>query len=148
VSEWHGLVSSPFPVPPIFGRPVWFQSDTSCRADYLSLSRLNWQTFNEEQLDLWQGITLYHAPGHTPGLCIMQVNLPKDGTWIWTTDQYHVRENYHDDHPHGWLIRDYRSWIDSGKKIKRLQRLFQANLIFGHDYGVAEEFIKAKKFYE
>lgn len=78
----------------------------------------------------------------------MQVNLPYDGTWIWTTDQYHVRENYYDDHPHGWLIRDYNSWVRSGKMIKRLQRLFQAKLIFGHDYDIASEYINTKHFYE
>lgn len=121
---------------------------TNIRPDYLNLSKLRWETFNEERLDLWQGITIYHAPGHTPGLSIMQVNLPNDGTWIWTTDQYHVRENYYDDHPHGWLIRDYNSWVRSGKMIKRLQRLFQAKLIFGHDYDIANEHINTKPFYE
>ncbi|RAQ93887.1 metallo-beta-lactamase superfamily protein [Stemphylium lycopersici] len=41
---------------------------------------LNWQTFAGEKLELVQGITLYHAPGHTPGLVVMQVNLPNSGT--------------------------------------------------------------------
>ena len=105
---------------------------------------MNWQTFNDAQLDICTGITLYHCPGHTPGLCIMQVNLQHDGTFIWTTDQYHVRENYELDHAHGWLLRDHRKWLDSGKFIRRLQRSFSARLIFGHDYGTAEALITEK----
>ncbi|KAJ5668452.1 uncharacterized protein N7477_007022 [Penicillium maclennaniae] len=118
-------------------------------SEYLNLNgTLNWQTFNDSQVDLCTGITLYHCPGHTPGLCIMQVNLAADGTFIWTTDQYHVRENYESNWAHGWLLRDYRSWIDSGKFIRRLQKAFSAKLIFGHDYATADELIQAKKYYE
>ncbi|KAI9372225.1 beta-lactamase-like protein [Aspergillus egyptiacus] len=117
--------------------------------DYLKLDgTLNWQTFHETQLDLCTGLTLYHCPGHTPGLCIMQVNLAQDGTFIWTTDQYHIRENYELDQAHGWLLRDYRKWVESGKFIRRLQRLFSARLIFGHDYETAQELLKEKTFYQ
>lgn len=74
----------------------------------------------------------------------MQVNLPQDGSFIWTTDQYHVRENYELDHAHGWLLRDYKKWKDSGKFIRRLQKSFSARLIFGHDYATAEALIKER----
>lgn len=97
---------------------------------------------------MWPGITLFHTPGHTPGLCMMQVNLKNSGMWLWTTDQYHVRENYHDGHAHGWLIRDHRAWLRSDQRIKRMQKLFDANLIFGHDYDIAQGFIDAQKFYD
>ncbi|KAJ5753586.1 uncharacterized protein N7511_007739 [Penicillium nucicola] len=118
-------------------------------ADYLKLDgTISWQTFNDSQLDLCTGLTLHHCPGHTPGLCILQVNLAKDGTFIWTTDQYHIKENFEMNYAHGWLLRDYRSWLDSGKLIRRLQKLFSATLIFGHDLETAEELIKRKAYYE
>jgi phosphoribosyl 1,2-cyclic phosphodiesterase len=62
---------------------------------YLSFD-LNWQAFTGDFLELAPGINLHHAPGHTPGLVIMQVNLPNSGTWICTTDMYHVHENWED----------------------------------------------------
>jgi len=77
----------------------------------------------------------------------MQVNLPLDGTFIWTTDQYHVRENFESNCAPGWLMRDYRSWLDSGKFIQRLQKAFSAKLIFGHDYDTASELIRERKYY-
>lgn len=63
---------------------------------------LNWKTFNAEFLAIYPGLQMRHAPGHTPGLCIMQVNLQESGTWIFTSDQYHVKENY-ESHPRGKL---------------------------------------------
>jgi glyoxylase-like metal-dependent hydrolase (beta-lactamase superfamily II) len=114
----------------------------------MDLTKLNWQTFTDAHLDLAQGITLHHAPGHTPGLCIMQVNLPKDGTFIFTTDQYHVKENHEAKHPQGWLARDHDDWVRSSGMINRLQKLFKATLMYGHDKEVAEELISRKPFYE
>jgi len=117
-------------------------------ADYLTLDKLNWKTFADKQIDLFQGLTLFHAPGHTPGLCIMMVNLEKDGTFIFTTDHYHVKENHTMRHPQGWLAREHTAWIRSSDMVERLQRLFNATLVYGHDLEVADALIKAKKFYE
>ncbi|PYH81920.1 metallo-beta-lactamase superfamily protein [Aspergillus uvarum CBS 121591] len=117
-------------------------------ADYLSLSSLNWQTFHESSTDLFQGITLHHAPGHTPGLCIMQVNLERDGTIICTTDQYHVRENHLEKMPQGWLAREHNDWVRSSAMVNRLQRLFNARLLYGHDKEVAEAMIREKEFFQ
>lgn len=108
---------------------------------YMLLEQLKWNTFTESQLELYQGITLHHSPGHTPGLCIMQINLAKDGPFIWTTDQFHVAENYELGHPHGGLARDHNAWYRSLNMIRRLQRLFNARLIFGHDMDVATKLI-------
>jgi hypothetical protein len=78
----------------------------------------------------------------------MQVNLKDDGTFIWTTDQFHVKENYEQNQAQGWLLRDHKAWHESGKFIKRLQRLFSAKLIFGHDYETADSFMQAKTVYQ
>ncbi|KAJ6017375.1 Metallo-beta-lactamase superfamily protein [Penicillium sp. IBT 35674x] len=115
---------------------------------YMSLEKLKWQTFTESSLDLYQGIILHHSPGHTPGLCIMQVNLEKDGTFIWTTDQFHAVENYELGHPHGGLARDHTAWYRSLNMIRRLQRLFNARLVFGHDKDVAQQLMSEKSFFE
>ncbi|KAL1890767.1 hypothetical protein Sste5346_008092 [Sporothrix stenoceras] len=115
---------------------------------YMILDRLKWQTFNDAHLDIYQGITLHHSPGHTPGLVIMQVNLAKDGTFIWTTDQFHISENYELAHPHGGLARDHNAWFNSLTMIKRLQRLFDAKLVFGHDMDVYSSYVAQKKVFE
>ncbi|KAL2833181.1 metallo-beta-lactamase superfamily protein [Aspergillus pseudoustus] len=96
----------------------------------------------------FQAIALHHAPGHTPGLCIMQVNLEKDGTIICTTDQYHVKENHLDKVPQGWLAREHDDWVRSAAMVDKLQRLFNARLLYGHDKEVAEMSINEKAYFE
>ncbi|KAG4434219.1 hypothetical protein IFR05_010289 [Cadophora sp. M221] len=32
---------------------------------------LKWKTFNTDFLEIFPGLTMRHAPGHTPGLCLM-----------------------------------------------------------------------------
>ncbi|EXL93791.1 hypothetical protein FOIG_13358 [Fusarium odoratissimum NRRL 54006] len=115
---------------------------------YLLLESLNWNTFNDSHLEIFQGISLHHLPGHTPELCGMQINLQRDGTFIWTTDQFHVGENYELGHPHGALARDHNAWYRSLNTVRRLQRIYNAKLIFGHDKIVAMEYKNAKSFYQ
>ena len=114
---------------------------------YLHLDALNWKTFSEGTVDLFRGITLHHAPGHTPGLCMMQVNLERDGTFIWTSDMFHVRENFEEERAHGGLARDHCAWVRSLGLVKRLQGLFGATLVFGHDRDVAMG-LMGTKYYE
>ena len=101
----------------------------------------------EGTVDLFRGITLHHAPGHTPGLCMMQVNLERDGTFIWTSDMFHVRENFEEERAHGGLARDHCAWVRSLGLVKRLQGLFGATLVFGHDRDVAMG-LMGTKYYE
>ncbi|KAJ5381168.1 uncharacterized protein N7496_003596 [Penicillium cataractarum] len=115
---------------------------------YMLLERLNWTTFVGSQIDLFQGLTLHHAPGHSPGLCMLQINLEKDGTFLWTTDQFHIAENYEHSHPQGGLTRDHTAWFRSLQLVRSLQRLFDAKIIFGHDMEVAMKFIQEKRFWE
>jgi glyoxylase-like metal-dependent hydrolase (beta-lactamase superfamily II) len=98
---------------------------------------INWQTWSGPVFEIAQGITLRHAPGHTPGLSIMQVNMLESGTWIFTTDMYHVRENYEDNQPQGWLARDHDEWVRSHQMIKTLARRTSAKVVLGHDKEVS-----------
>jgi glyoxylase-like metal-dependent hydrolase (beta-lactamase superfamily II) len=97
---------------------------------------INWKAFSGDFLEIAQGLTLRHSPGHTPGLCILQVNLQESGTWIFTTDQYHVRENYEDSVPQGWLARDHDDWVRSNQMIHMLARRTNAKVVLGHDKEV------------
>ena len=93
---------------------------------------LNWQTFSGDFLELCPGINLNKCPGHTPGLVVMQVNLQESGTWIFTTDMYHVRENWESSVPQGWLARDHDDWVRSHQKLRMLQKRTHAKMILGH----------------
>lgn len=87
-------------------------------ADYMDLAHLNWKTFSDPHYALCQGITLHFSPGHTPGLCVMQVNLSRDGAFVWTTDQYHIAQNHHDDHIQGKRLMVERQCSPRASRVR------------------------------
>ena len=109
---------------------------------------LNWRAFSGDYLEIAEGINLHHAPGHTPGLCVMQVNLEKSGTWIFTTDMYHVYENFEDNVPQGWLARDHDDWVRSNQKIHMLQKRTGAKMVFGHCWDTLKKYKLAPDYHE
>ncbi|TQS32458.1 hypothetical protein Golomagni_07224, partial [Golovinomyces magnicellulatus] len=109
---------------------------------------INWKPFHGANLEFARGLTIHHCPGHTPGLCVLQVNLAKSGTWIFTSDQYITQEDYDTLTPQGWLTRDHISWSRSNQFIHNLQKLTNAKLLFGHDKNVLFSFKLAPEYYE
>ncbi|KAF2118440.1 beta-lactamase-like protein [Lophiotrema nucula] len=100
---------------------------------------INWVPIHGDFLELAPGINIHHSPGHTPGLCIMQLNLPKSGTWIFTSDQYHVKENYENDVPQGWLARDHDKWVKSHQMIKGLAKRTKGKVVLGHCWDTVKQ---------
>ncbi|KAI9723554.1 MAG: hypothetical protein M1828_004150 [Chrysothrix sp. TS-e1954] len=113
---------------------------------YMKLE-LNWIPVHGSSLEIAQGLTVRHAPGHTDGLMILQVNLPESGTWIATTDMYLIKENFEQNVPLGWLGRDHNAWCRSNQMIHQLQRRTDAKMLFGHDAGTIAQYKVAPHAY-
>ncbi|RGP71293.1 metallo-hydrolase oxidoreductase [Fusarium sporotrichioides] len=109
---------------------------------------LNWKPLHGDSILLARGITVHLCPGHTPGLCILQVNLKSSGTWIFTSDQYVVQENYDNLSTQGWLTRDHAAWSMSNQLVHMLQKATRAKVIFGHDRDVLLRHNLAPLYYE
>jgi glyoxylase-like metal-dependent hydrolase (beta-lactamase superfamily II) len=107
----------------------------------------NWKPFHGDSWEIARGIVMHKSPGHTPGLCIMQLNLENSGTWIFTTDQYHVKENV-GGVPQGWLARDHSQWVKSDQMILQMQRTTGAKLVLGHCKETLAKYKLAPEFYE
>lgn len=113
---------------------------------YLSLD-LNWITFKDEKVDLFPGISLHLAPGHTPGLVMLQLNLIEDGTFIFTTDHAIIKENYENGgRKQGFLLRDHVAWYNSTQLLKRLQAHTNARVVFGHDISTVDHVLSRKSY--
>ncbi|KAL6249423.1 hypothetical protein RBB50_003276 [Rhinocladiella similis] len=110
--------------------------------------RLNWQTFNDKVTEIFPGLTMHLCPGHTPGLCCLQVDLQNSGTWVFTGDQFHVKENYTKKIPQGLLGRDRNAWFQSTTYIERLERVLNAKLVFGHDLECFRALKQVPDFYD
>lgn len=151
-------------------RPLTFQQADRgpYHASYLT-HRLNWQTFDGKVNEIFEGISMHHCPGyvrryqlesvtddtrHTAGLCCMQVDLQDSGTFVFTSDQFHVKENHTKRQPQGTCIsrrysggqdrltldlgllgRDRTTWFQSTTYLERVERVLKAKLVYGHDMG-------------
>ncbi|KAG0678786.1 hypothetical protein C6P40_000363 [Pichia californica] len=114
---------------------------------YIDLD-LNWSTFNEQKVDIFKGLTVHLCPGHTPGLIILQINLPSDGTIIFTTDHTIFKENYENGGcKQGFLMRDHYQWYNSTQMLRRLHRDTNALVIFGHDTSTVEQVLEEKTYF-
>ena len=111
--------------------------------------QLNWQPLHREQTELFDGLTVRHMPGHTPGLLTMQVETQNSGHFMLNSDLYHVRDVFEQEGlTQGWLGRDSHTWYRSHRWMKQLQHRYNATMIYGHDATVLEELIKQAKTFD
>ena len=102
----------------------------------------NWKAIHGPEAELFDGITVYLTPGHTPGLMALKADTKNADPFIFTSDTFFFKENYQDESPPGWLIRDMSGWWESLRKIQTLAARSNANIVFGHDYDVFAEYTK------
>lgn len=113
---------------------------------YLDFS-FNWKALDGDRIELFEGFTLQRLPGHTPALLGLQLDLANTGTFFLTSDQFHLRDNYEQGRPLGWLLRDHSDWFRSYRFVQRLVGRTGARLMFGHDLQVLEE-LRKEPFYD
>jgi glyoxylase-like metal-dependent hydrolase (beta-lactamase superfamily II) len=113
---------------------------------YLDFS-FNWQPVDGTHIELFDGFHLHLLPGHTPGLLGLRLDLKNSGTFFLTSDQFHLRENYEQGRPLGWLLRDHAAWWRSYRFVKRVAEQSDARLVFGHDAQVLAA-LKKERFYD
>ena len=107
----------------------------------------NWKPVFGSEFTLFEGVTVYHTPGHTPGLLALKVDLKNSGPFIFTSDTFFFKDNYYNERPPGWLIRDMSAWWKTLRKIQSLAAIGNAHVILGHDPEVFAEYTK-QTFYD
>lgn len=113
---------------------------------YLDFS-FNWQPLDGEHIELFDGFNLHLLAGHTPALLGLRLDLANSGTFFLTSDQFHLRDNYDQARPLGWLIRDHAAWWRSYRFVRQVAERTDARLVFGHDAQVLAE-LKKEKFFD
>lgn len=74
------------------GAIMWY----TCRITRASTST---GCFQHKVLEDLSGVAEAPCLGHAPVLRIMKLNLPDSETWIFTSDQHHIKGNYRQSHP-------------------------------------------------
>ncbi|GKZ39787.1 hypothetical protein AbraIFM66950_001202 [Aspergillus brasiliensis] len=116
------------------------------RPDYLRADLLNWKTVSEQVVELWAGVTLHMCPGHTEGFLVVELTFQVSGTVVLTGDMFHVKENYEEGRPQGFLMRDYNTWHRSRDYVRRLVQRTNAKVCLGHEKSYFDRFVKSPGF--
>lgn len=79
------------------------------------------------------GVSVISTPGHTWGTMSLRVDLPEDGTKIFTSDAVYLGASYGPPAIGAGIVWDSVAWLESVEKLRRIQQETGAEMIFGHD---------------
>lgn len=108
--------------------------------DYLD-PYLNWKAVLGPEAKIFDGVTVYHTPGHTPGLMVLQLDLKNSGTFLFPSDHFFFKENFENGGaPLGWLLNDMKAWHEGHQKIRLLQDRNKAQILYSHDFDTFNKY--------
>lgn len=79
------------------------------------------------------GVSVIFTPGHTWGTMSLRVDLPNDGTKIFTSDAVYMGASWGPPAIGAGIVWDSVGWLESVEKLRRIQEETGAEVIFGHD---------------
>lgn len=83
--------------------------------------------------ELVDGVTLISTPGHTWGTMSLQLDLPDQGTKIFTSDAVYLSDSWGPPAIGAAIVWDNLKWLESVEKLRGIAERTNAEVIFGHD---------------
>lgn len=101
----------------------------------------------EEDFELRPGVEVINLPGHTPGLLGMVVHTD-GGTYILPQDCVYCAESYGPPAKAIGIVYDSLAYFKSIEKVHKLEKKYNAKVIFSHDWEQAQTLKYAPECYE
>jgi N-acyl homoserine lactone hydrolase len=102
--------------------------------------------FVAEDQELAEGIEIITLGGHTPGILGLVVHLDS-GTYIFTSDAVYMQKNYGPPVIVPGIVYDTLGFFEGIDKLRKLEKRYNAKVIFGHDIEQFAGLKKAPYFY-
>lgn len=83
--------------------------------------------------EILPGVNVIATPGHTWGTMSLQVDLPSDGTKIFTSDAVYLGASWGPPAVGAAIVWDNVKWLESVDKLRGIAQRTNAEVIFGHD---------------
>jgi glyoxylase-like metal-dependent hydrolase (beta-lactamase superfamily II) len=112
------------------------------------VSPIDQYTFIKEDTELCEGVKILYLPGHTVGMCGLQLDLADFGTMIFTRDLCYTSENYGPPVRTSGNVTNMEIYFDSIAKVRKLQKQTNAFVVFGHDQKQFLDMKQAPDYYE
>ena len=88
------------------------------------------------------GVSVIQTPGHTWGTMSLMVDLPKDGTKIFTSDAVYMSDSWGPPAVGAAIVWNNLLWLESVEKLRRIAQDKNAEVFFGHDEDQAHDVIR------
>lgn len=102
----------------------------------------------DKDFEIAKGVEIVNLPGHTPNLLGLVVHLEKEGTIILPQDCVYCSEVYGPPAKASGLLYDSIAYFESIKKVRELEKKYNAQVFFAHDEEFFKALKKAPEFYE
>lgn len=83
--------------------------------------------------EILDGVTLVESPGHSWGTMSLQVDLPEEGTKLFTSDAVYLEANWGPPAAGAAIVWDNVRWLESVQRLRQIAERTDAQIIFGHD---------------
>ena len=101
----------------------------------------------EEDFEITPGVEVIRLPGHTAGLLGLVVHL-ESGTVILPQDCLYLQENYEPVPKGSGIMYDNIAYFQSIEKVRKLQKKYNARIMYAHDYEFYKNIKCAPDYYE
>ena len=105
-------------------------------------------TIEDGDFELFPGVEVITLPGHTWNLLGLVLHLDKDGCLIFPSDAIPLPEVYGPPARFSGVMQDSKSFMKSIEKVRKLQKKYNAQVMFSHCSKTFETFKHAPEFYE
>ena len=83
--------------------------------------------------EILPGISVIETPGHTWGTMSLKVDLPNDGSYIFTSDAVYLGASWGPPAVGAAIVWNNLAWLESVEKLRKIAQESDATMIFGHD---------------
>lgn len=83
--------------------------------------------------EILPGVSVIQTPGHTWGTMSLMVDLPQEGTKIFTSDAVYLSDSWGPPAVGAAIVWNNLAWLESVGKLRGIAQEKQAEVIFGHD---------------
>lgn len=84
-------------------------------------------------VEIAPGVSVIETPGHTWGTMSLKLDLPNDGTKIFTSDAVYLSDSWGPPAVGAAIVWDNLRWLESVEKLRTIAAASDAEVIFGHD---------------
>lgn len=102
----------------------------------------------DEDFEIAKGVDVIQLPGHTPGLLGVVVHLNNEGTIILPQDCVYTAEIFGPPAKMSGLLYDSISYFKSIEKVRKIQKQYDAQVIYAHDEEFFNTLKLAPEYYE